>query len=46
MKRFYRYLARGFSKAEALQKAQIHVKNVIQGHPAAWAAFTLTGDYR
>ncbi len=46
MKRFYRYLEQGFSKADALRMAQIHVKNVVQGHPAAWAAFTLTGDFR
>jgi CHAT domain-containing protein/lipopolysaccharide biosynthesis regulator YciM len=46
IKRFYRYLAAGFSKAEALRRAQILVKTAVNSHPAAWSAFTLTGDFR
>ncbi|OVE78602.1 hypothetical protein BVY01_05075, partial [bacterium I07] len=46
IKRFYRYLRSGDSRAESLRKAQILVKNSINSHPAAWAAFGLTGDFR
>jgi len=46
VKRFYRYLKAGYSKAEALRKAQLLVKEEVNGHPAAWAAFELTGDFR
>lgn len=46
MKRFYRYLSQGDSRALALQKAQLLVKHSVNSHPAAWAAFTLTGDFR
>jgi CHAT domain-containing protein len=46
VKRFYRYLNSGFSRAEALRKAQTLVKEAVNGHPAAWAAFGLTGDFR
>lgn len=46
VKRFYRYLKMGLSKAEALRRAQLIVKNSVNSHPAAWAAFQLTGEYR
>jgi CHAT domain-containing protein len=46
MKRFYRYLKQGDSRAEALRKAQVFVKESLNGHPSAWAAFHLTGDFR
>ena len=46
VKRFYRYLSAGDSKAEALRKAQLLVKESVNAHPAAWAAFGLTGDFR
>ena len=45
MKSFYENLAKGMSKAEALQKAQITVLNTKgYSHPYYWAAFMLTGD--
>jgi CHAT domain-containing protein len=45
MKSFYKNLAKGMSKAEALQKAQITVLNTKgYSHPYYWAAFMLTGD--
>lgn len=46
VKRFYRYLNAGFSRSEALRKAQLLVKEAVNDHPAAWAAFGLTGDFR
>jgi CHAT domain-containing protein len=46
MKRFYRYLKQGYAKAEALRRAQVFVKESLNGHPSAWAAFHLTGDFR
>jgi CHAT domain-containing protein len=46
VKRFYRYLKDGRSKAEALRMAQLFVKEEVNSHPAAWAAFGLTGDFR
>jgi len=46
VKRFYRYLSAGYSKAEALRKAQLVVKNSVNSHPSAWAAFGLTGDFK
>jgi CHAT domain-containing protein/Tfp pilus assembly protein PilF len=46
MKRFYRYLKAGYNKDAALAKAQLLVKRSVNSHPAAWAAFGLTGDFR
>jgi CHAT domain-containing protein len=46
VKRFYRFLRAGFSRSEALRQAQLLVREGINGHPSAWAAFTLTGDFR
>jgi CHAT domain-containing protein len=44
VKHFYRnYLTE--TKAESLRKAQLLVKDYYP-HPAYWAAFSLTGDYR
>ncbi|MFO7891827.1 MAG: CHAT domain-containing protein [bacterium] len=46
VKRFYRYLSSGYSKARALQMAQLVVKEMVNAHPAAWASFKLTGEFR
>ena len=48
MTEFYRGMKEdGFGKAEALQKAQLAVKdNPKFGHPYYWAGFMLFGDYR
>lgn len=46
VKRFYRYLSSGYSKAKALQMAQLIVKEMVNAHPAAWASFKLTGEFR
>jgi len=46
VKRFYRYLRRGYSRSEALRMAQLVVMRSVDSHPAAWAAFCLTGDFR
>ena len=46
IKRFYRYWISGYSKAEALRRAQILVRDNVNAHPAAWAAFGLTGDFQ
>ncbi|QPJ66624.1 MAG: CHAT domain-containing protein [Candidatus Nitrohelix vancouverensis] len=43
-KHFYRNYASN-DKAESLRKAQLLVKSFYP-HPAYWAAFSLTGDYR
>ncbi|MBN2357598.1 CHAT domain-containing protein [candidate division KSB1 bacterium] len=46
VKRFFRYLAEGYSRAQALQKAQKLVYEAVNPYPAYWAAFTITGDFR
>ncbi|MCK5145566.1 CHAT domain-containing protein [bacterium] len=46
MKRFYRALALGVSRAEALRRAQLAVMKNIGKDPALWAAFSITGDFR
>jgi len=46
VKRFYRYLYSGISKAEALRQAQRFVRDHHNRHPAYWASFGLTGDWR
>ncbi len=46
VKRFYRYLKAGASKAEALRQAQRFVRDYRNRHPAYWASFGLTGDWR
>ena len=46
VKRFYRYYSAEYSKAEALRMAQLVVKEAVNVHPAAWAAFGLTGAFQ
>lgn len=46
IKRFFRYLAEGDSRPEALRKAQKLVLAEINPYPAFWAAFQISGDYR
>ncbi|MCG3155643.1 MAG: Protein TolB [bacterium] len=46
VKRFYRYLEAGAGKAEALRQAQRFVRDYHNRHPAYWASFGLTGDWR
>jgi CHAT domain-containing protein len=45
VKRFYRSLASGMPKAEALRRAQLVVRDAVNTQPAAWAAFGLTGNF-
>ena len=44
MKRFYRYLAAGNNKAEALRKAQAVTRRHFK-HPVYWSSFRISGDY-
>jgi len=44
VKRFYRYLANGDEKAEALRKGQLLVRKYYP-HPAYWSSFRLLGSY-
>ncbi len=46
VKRFYRYLKAGDTKAQALRAAQRFVRDHHNRHPAYWASFGLTGDWR
>lgn len=46
IKRFFRNIAEGKSRAEALRQAQMVVYKDINPYPAFWAAFTITGDFR
>ncbi|MEM7586084.1 MAG: CHAT domain-containing protein [Acidobacteriota bacterium] len=47
MKRFYRHLDQGQSKAEALRSAQLELlRSESYPHPFHWAAFQLFGDWR
>lgn len=46
VKRFYRFLKSGASKAQALREAQRFVRDHHNRHPAYWASFGLTGDWR
>ncbi len=46
IKRFFRNIAEGKSRAEALRQAQKVVYKDINPYPAFWAAFTITGDFR
>jgi len=47
MVRFYTHLKKGMGKAEALQQAQIEVRQSPKyRHPDDWAAFVLTGDWK
>jgi CHAT domain-containing protein len=42
MKRFYRYLAEGQDKSEALRHAQTVVRQYFK-HPAYWSSFKVSG---
>jgi CHAT domain-containing protein/Tfp pilus assembly protein PilF len=44
MKRFYRYLAEGNDKAEAMRKAQLVTRRYF-AHPAYWGGFKVNGDF-
>ena len=47
IKRFFRNLKNTeINKAEALRQAQLIVRREINDHPAYWASFYLTGDFR
>ena len=46
IKRFFRNLSQGYSRAEALRLAQLHVREKHKSHPAFWAAFSISGDFR
>jgi len=46
IKRFFRYLRQGSSKAKALQQALNFVREHINVHPIYWSAFNITGDFR
>jgi CHAT domain-containing protein len=44
MKRFYKFLAQGLSKAQALRMAKQEMRRTKYKHPYYWAGFILTGD--
>ena len=46
VKRFFRNLKAGDSRATALQKAQVFVRDNVNVHPNYWSAFNITGDFR
>jgi CHAT domain-containing protein len=46
MRVFYRELARGVAKAEALRRAKVVLRDSRTTSPQFWAAFVLTGDGR
>jgi CHAT domain-containing protein len=46
MGRFYRGLSRGETKDTALRNAQVEMLRGSRSHPALWAAFQLSGDWR
>ena len=45
MKRFYRYLSEGKSKAEALRLSQLSARKYFR-HPAYWSSFKLAGAWQ
>jgi CHAT domain-containing protein len=45
MKRYYRYLAEGQDKAEAMRQAQLVVRR-YHAHPAYWSSYRVVGAYR
>lgn len=45
MESFYRYLAEGRTKAEALRLGKLKMLGSSYGHPYHWAAFVLSGDF-
>jgi CHAT domain-containing protein/Tfp pilus assembly protein PilF len=46
MKNFYRFLANGSNKAEALRQAKLEMLRSGLRHPFYWAGLVLNGDYR
>jgi CHAT domain-containing protein len=44
MKRFYRYLAEGDDKAQAMRKAQLVARRYF-AHPVYWSSFKVSGDF-
>jgi hypothetical protein len=46
MDRFYRGLRGGLSKDKALRAAQVEMLAGPRSHPALWAAFQLSGDWK
>jgi CHAT domain-containing protein/tetratricopeptide (TPR) repeat protein len=46
MGRFYRGLRQGETKDAALRNAQVEMLRGSRSHPALWAAFQLSGDWR
>jgi CHAT domain-containing protein len=46
VKRLFRNLAQGVGRAEALHRAQLDVKRLVNAHPAYWASMTLAGAWR
>lgn len=44
MQSFYKFLADGNSRAEALRKAKIHFKENYSANPYYWSAFILSGN--
>lgn len=46
VKRFFRAISEGKSRAKALQEAQTIVMQEINPYPSFWAGFMLTGDFR
>lgn len=45
MNRYYRHLAAGKTKGEALRLSKIDIMNSKYGHPFFWAPFILIGDH-
>jgi CHAT domain-containing protein/Tfp pilus assembly protein PilF len=46
MRNFYRFLASGLNKAQALRQAKLKMLRSRLRHPFYWAGFVLNGDYR
>jgi len=46
VKRLFRNLTQGAGRAEALRRAQLDVKRLVNAHPAYWASMALAGAWR
>jgi CHAT domain-containing protein len=46
MGRFYDGLRQGQTKDAALRRAQVEMLRGARSHPALWAAFQLSGDWK
>jgi len=47
IKRFFRNLKTpDYTRAQALRKAQLLIKEEVSSHPVFWAAFNISGDFR